>query len=84
MDGITGLSILLNIATLAFVVVILSSSGNRRRAAAWLLASAQAQDEIRKAKHAIRIEQKISQGDLEDRFTGRDRALSQANQPVEP
>jgi hypothetical protein len=62
------LSILLNIACVAGLMVVLCSSENRRRLAAWLLASAQANDEIRAAKLAIMAEAKIRRADLEQRF----------------
>jgi hypothetical protein len=55
------------------IVIISCASENRRKLAAWLLSSAQAEDEIRRAKMGIEVERRIRQQDLEARFLSKPR-----------
>lgn len=71
MEAICSVLALVLLAIGAYLLTILSSSENRRKLAAKLLASAQAQDEIRRALLAIRAEEHREQERLEARFLGR-------------
>jgi len=64
------------------IVVITCAPENRRRLAAWLLASAQAEDEIRRAKLGIEVERRIRQQDLESRFLSKPRQEERGGVPM--
>ena len=68
--GIETLALML--VVVAFVIVSCAPE-NRRKLAAWLLSTAQAEDEIRRAKMAIEVERRIRQQDLESRFLSHSR-----------
>jgi hypothetical protein len=71
MDTLILISVVISLTSICAMVVIGGSSDNMRKMAAWLIAAAQAKDEIRRAKLGIETERRIRQQDLEDRLTPR-------------
>lgn len=63
-----------NAAALMMLAVVLHSPDNRRRLACWLLATAQALEEIRAAKRGINDSRREIQHDMERRWCRRERS----------